>query len=259
MIARSAAARTIVVASALIAATAGSSSAQRGRGGEGTPSASPRAGAPIDLTGYWVAIVTEDWANRMVMPARGDFVNIPLNERGRSALDSWDPAKDEERGDQCRSYGAAGIMRVPGRVHITWNDDAILKIETDAGEQTRLLHFRSPPPAGPRQWQGVSAASWAFAGGRGLGGREGPPRGGTLKVITTNLRAGYLRKNGVPYSENATVTEYFDHFAESGREWFVVTTIVDDPTYLTQPFITSSNFRKEPDGSKWRPVPCTSR
>jgi hypothetical protein len=68
---------------------------------------------------------------------------------------------------------------------------------------------------------------------------------------------GWLRRNGVPYSENAVITEHFTRFThpEAG-DWFVVTTIVDDPRYLAQPFITSSNFKKEPDGSKWNPTPC---
>ena len=85
-------------------------------------------------------------------------------------------------------------------------------------------------------------------------------RGGawaSLKVVTTNLRDGWLRKNGVPYSEDATLTEYFERHSDGDAgEWLTVTTIVEDPTYLTQPFITSSTFKKEPDGSKWNPAPC---
>ena len=86
------------------------------------------------------------------------------------------------------------------------------------------------------------------------------PRYGSLKVITTKMKPGYLRNNGVPYSENATVTEYFDRHKESnGDEWLTVTTLVEDPKYLNQPFITSSHFKKEPDGSKWRPTPCAAQ
>jgi hypothetical protein len=73
------------------------------------------------------------------------------------------------------------------------------------------------------------------------------------------MRAGYLRKNGVPYSENATLTEYFDTALQaSTTPLLVVTTVVDDPRYLTQPFIVSSHFKKEADGSKWDPTPCSS-
>jgi hypothetical protein len=85
-------------------------------------------------------------------------------------------------------------------------------------------------------------------------------RGRSLEVTTTNLRAGYLRKNGVPYSEKTTVTEYFDYHKEpNGDEWFTVTTVVRDPQYLNGPFITSSDFKKEPDGSRWNPTPCSAR
>jgi hypothetical protein len=81
-----------------------------------------------------------------------------------------------------------------------------------------------------------------------------------LKVTTTNLKPGYLRKNGVPYGENATVTEYFDIAPLPGNgQVLLVTTIVDDPQYLQQPFIVSSQFKKEADGSKWDPTPCTAK
>ena len=244
--------------------------------------------SPIDLTGYWVSVVSEDWRYRMVTPPKGDFASVPLNDAGRKAVDAWDPAKDTASGNACKAYGAANIMRVPGRLRITWQDDHTLKIETDAGQQTRLLRFgESQPPAGEAGWQGYSAAKWEVAGGppRGGGGGGGrgvittrgivqggdeagrgappgappAPQGGSLKVVTTRLKAGYLRKNGVPYSEGTTLTEYFDRHTEpNGDQWFTVTTIVDDPKYLQQPFITSTHFKKEPDGAKWRPTPCSA-
>ncbi len=238
----------------------------------------PRAAAPIDLTGNWVSIVTEDWRFRMITPPKGDYASVPLNAAARAVADKWDPAKDEAEGNACKSYGAANIMRVPGRLHISWQDDQTLKIETDAGQQTRLLHF-SGTPSGEPSWQGYSAAEWEFAGGRGGapgGGRGGggggrgaggpgaaappAPRGGSLKVVTTRLKEGYLRKNGVPYSDGTVVTEYFDRHDESdGSNWFTVTTIVDDPKYLAQNFITSTHFKKEPDASKWFPSPCKAK
>jgi hypothetical protein len=239
-----------------------------------------RAISPIDLTGNWVSIVTEDWRFRMVTPPAKDYASVPLNGAARAVADKWDPAKDEAEGNACKSYGAGNIMRVPGRLHISWLDDTTLKIETDAGQQTRLLHFTGTPGGDP-SWQGYSQASWEVAGGNpfggggrggggggaGGGGRGGaaggpppPPRGGSLKAVTTRLKEGYLRKNGVPYSENATVTEYFDRHSESnGDEWFTVTTIVDDSKYLAQPFITSTHFKKEPDASKWLPAPCKAK
>ena len=250
---------TTAIACALSLALTAAAAAQGRAGQAAATPPTPRAAAPFDLTGYWVSVVSEDWAWRMVTPRKGDFSSVPLNDEGRRIAGLWDPAKDEESGGQCRSYGVGHIMRVPGRVHVTWDSDNTLKIETDAGQQTRMLRFGgSPPAAGEADWQGHSIASWDVAGTRG--GRGAPPtRSGSLKVVTTRMKAGYLRKNGIPYSENAVVTEYFDRHTESNGDWFTVTTIVDDPKYLTQPFITSTDFKKEPDGTKWRPVPCSSR
>src|SRR5262245_65833992 len=112
----------------------------RGGGGRGGPPPAPRAAAPFDMTGYWVSIVNEDWRWRM-FPNKGDYAGIPLNPEGRKVADAWDPTKDEASGEQCKGYGAPGIMRVPSRFHITWQDDQTLKIETDAGRQVRVFHF----------------------------------------------------------------------------------------------------------------------
>src|SRR6266705_3624887 len=83
----------------------------------GAPQQSPRAAAPIDVTGYWVSAVTEDWRWRMLTPPKGDYSSVPLNDEGRKAADGWDPAKDEASGNACKAYGGAAIMRVPGRLH----------------------------------------------------------------------------------------------------------------------------------------------
>ncbi len=220
--------------------------------------ASARAAAPIDLTGYWVSFVTEDWRYRMVTPPKGDYKGVPVTRAALAILNAWDPAADEAAGNQCKSYGAGAIMRVPGRFHITWQDENTLRVDTDAGSQTRLFAFTPSTNAGqssaavssPPTWQGRSTAQWQ---------RAAANAGGSLTVVTTNLRAGYLRKNGVPYGENATVTEYFDVTPQSsGPPMLVVTTIVDDPQYLLQPFIVSSHFKKESDGSKWDPTPCSA-
>jgi hypothetical protein len=173
--------------------------------------------------------------------------------------DTWDPSKLPT--DGCKPYGAAAVMRVPGRLRISWDNDSTLKIETDAGQQTRLLRFGGVAPAKTASsWQGYSAAEWEKIlqpGGLGVSLQTAPPRMGTLKVVTTNLRPGYLRKNGVPYRDATVVTEYFDTFSELGSEWLTVITLVDDPKYLSQQFITSTHFKREADGSKWMPAPCT--
>jgi len=225
-----------------------------GRGGAPPAPRTAKAASLFDITGYWVAVVTEDWRFRMVTPPKGDYSGVALNPDGRKIADAWDPAKDEAAGEQCRSYGAPNIMQVPGRLHITWPDEQTLKIETDAGMQARLFHFTAAPSQAGG-WQGVSNASWdLITGGRG----QAPV--GSLKVVTTSLKPGYLRKNGVPYSANAVLTEYFDRVNESnGDAYLVVTTTVEDPTYLTQPLLTASHYKKQADGSGWKPAPCSSR
>lgn len=216
--------------------------------------------APEDITGYWVSIVTEDWRWRMVTPAKGDFTSIPLNQEARKVAMAWDPDKDIAAGNQCKAYGAAGLMREPTRVHITWVDDNTLKVETDAGTQTRTFHFNAPAMTKDApSWQGYSVASWDGLRPAPRGG--GPaPRGGSLKVVTADLKPGYLRKNGIPYSGNTELTEYYDRTNEpNGDSWLIITTIVHDPANLNQDFVTSTHFKMEPDGSKWAPTACQAK
>lgn len=241
---------------------------QRGQGDGPQASQTARATAPLDLTGQWVSIVTEDWRWRMMTPAKGDAPGIPLNAEGVRVLNQWDLGRDNAGGQatQCKAYGAAGLMRIPLRVRVSWQDDMTLKLESDAGQQTRLFRFYTspvPPRATGRPTrQGQSAASWELrttgvpllappaAAGRG------PAQKGSLKVVTTNLLAGYTRKNGVPYSADTLLTEYFDRHEDFGSEYFTVMTIVDDPTYYVSPFVTTTTFKRERDVSKWRPQPC---
>lgn len=231
----------------------------------------PRQQAPFDLEGQWVSIVTEDWRWRMVTPPKGDHPSIPLTQAGMDRAATWNPEADAAMGEECRSYGAAGIMRVPGRIRFSWVDDHTLRMESDAGTQTRTFHFRSDaaPPAGPT-WQGHSVASWEIAvGAAGMSSigdqtrrpRIGPDQRayGSLKVVTTHMRPGYIRKNGVPYSGDAVQTEYFNvHVAPDGERWLVVTSILHDPENLQLDWITSPNFRAEADRSKWSPTPCSA-
>ena len=253
----------------------------------GATQQTPRSAAPVDLTGYWVAVVTEDWRHRMATARKGDFESLPLNAEGRRVANEWDLAADNAAGQQCKAYGVGGLMRQPGRLHITWADDDTLKVEFDAGTQTRLLEFDAAnAPNGEPTWQDFSRAEWQrppggnqnpvraqignsagpiAPGGGGRGQRGGPApsaaltEGGALKVSTTGFRAGYLRKNGVPYSENAKITEYFHRLPDAGAgDWLHVLTIVEDPRYLNDAFLTSTHFKREPNGSKWNPTQCAT-
>jgi len=239
----------------------GHASAQRGGGpGRGGPPPTPRASAPIDLTGYWVSIVTEDWIERMAP----DSPPSGVGRGGRGIFDGGGgpaaPVAPVSSAEPCRAYGAAGSMRVPGRLNITWADDSTLKIEMDAGTQTRLLHFNAAPPPAQRTLQGHSIATWnTGAGGRGGRGGGAPgaapaaPTWGSLQVVTTNMAPGYLLSSRAAYSENAVLTEHFTRHSDFGVEYFTVTaTVVDGPTTRT----SSSTFKKEPNGSKFTPTEC---
>lgn len=233
--------------------------AQRGAPPPQQPPRSPRQAAPIDLTGYWVSVVSEDWRFRMVAAPKGDYTGVALNAAGRKLADSWDPAKDRAEGNQCKAYGAAGLMRLPGRLHITWADDDTLKIDFSAGKQTRLFDFDRPARVSSEpQMQGYSVATWEIHRSVDQYRTERESGGaGTLKVVTTGMRPGYLRLNGVPYSDRAVLTEYFDAYAgPQGQRWLTVTSIVSDPVYLARELVTSTDFKKEPDGAKFAPTPC---
>jgi hypothetical protein len=105
------------------------------------PGASPKAAAPFDITGYWVSVITQNWRFRMVTPAKGDYIGIPMIPAAKEIADKWDPRKQEASGDQCKGYGAALIMTLPERLRITWQDDSTLKMDIDSGIQTRVFHF----------------------------------------------------------------------------------------------------------------------
>ncbi len=264
-----------------------SASHAQGARGRGGPPQTARASAPIDLTGYWTAVLTEDWHVRMLTAEKGDFGsgppgavaqivtgrlgvganpaqdgNIPYNLKGAQAALAWDAAQDEAAGQQCRAYGAPGVMRQPTHLRVTWADDNTMKVEADFGTQTRLLHFAAPPhttaQAPAASLQGHSAASWIRMGGGG--GQANFQRGGALRVVTTRLTPGYYWKNGMPYTANATLKEnFFLLDVPDGNTWMTLTQLVEDPEFLTGPYVVNYHFKKLPDGSQWRPTPCVVR
>jgi hypothetical protein len=233
--------------------------AQRPNGPPQPPPAAQQA-ALIDLTGYWVALVNEDWRWRMMTPPYGDVSSVPVNPAGVAATKAWDPKRDVADGAQCKGYGAAGLMSRPARLHIQWADENTLQVDVDAGTQKRLFQFKPGAPVAEHSAQGQSQASWfKQLQRRGFGPPTGGPqpgKGGSLKVVTTQLTAGYLRRNGVPYSENAQLIEYFDRVEDEGVSYLILTSVVKDPKYLRDTFVTSYQFKLEPDAAKWNPQPC---
>lgn len=274
--------RALSIVPLMFAVTA---SADRLLPGEQQQSLTPRAAAQIDVTGFWVSVVTEDWGYRMRMPAKGDRGSIPLNAAGLQRANEWDAAGEPP--NSCQPYGAAGVMRRPGRLHIEWQDGATLRVRTDAGAQVRLFHFaKFLPPTGfgtaemPRALltgdpgpaaatrQGHSVAAW-----KKVAQREGlqivvmtatpppePAQHGGLAVVTTHMKPGYLQINGIPYSAQTVLTEYFNRIQlPNGDDYLILTSIVDDPMYLGEPYVTSTQFKREQDGSRWAPIPCEER
>jgi hypothetical protein len=237
----------LVLAALITTPTA--SLAQRGQGPAGPPPTA-RAAAAVDLTGTWVSVVTEDWVMRMIGPAKGEVRNVPLTPAAQKVAAAWDPAKEEAAGEPCKAYGAPAVTRIPGRMRISWQDDQTMKVEMEAGSQTRLFHFQPTPAPSQATWQGHSMAEWEVT--------RVPPRTGNLKVTTNHLRPGYLRRNGVPYSANATVTEYFHRQTmPNGDEWILHISEVTDPENLRLPFVQSSHFKKLPAGAPFAPEPCS--
>jgi len=222
-----------------------------------------RAEAPFDPTGYWVSLITEAWRFRMVVPGKGDYDEIPLSLAGKRLADTFDASAEEAKGQACKAYGAPVVMWLPEHLHISWADENTLRVDTDAGMQTRMLRFKPTvaDAAQPPSLQGVTTAHWVLHGAAARRGQAGPPapRYGYIKATTDDLLPGYLRKNGVPYGGKTThMTEYWEqHTAPNGAQWLIITTMLTDPIYLADPYVFSPTFRKEPDGSKWHPAPCS--
>ena len=290
------AASGILLTAAALALGAGAHIAAQQAQGAPPPAAvaqPARAAAPVDLTGTWASVITEDWQWRFVTPIVGDYTGVPLNADGDRLARQWNPDADVKAGQQCKGFGAAGINRLPTRLQVSWVDDNTMKLDFDLGTQSRLVYFDKSKAPGTRSLQGHAIGEWvdlpapgrggpvgqppggaragapapaagaapaaaAPAGGRG-GRAAGPagPRAGGLKIVTTNLLPQYLRQNGVPVSDKAVVTEYLDVVpAPDGSQWLVLKTQVDDPTYLSGWYQVSSNFKKEATAAKWSPTPC---
>jgi len=257
--------------------------AQPPRGNRAGAAAAPpsaREQAPWDPSGYWVSLITQNWRTRMVVVGPGDYIGVPINAAAKKVADAWNAASvaaAEAAGKACEAYGGAIIMWLPERVHISWQDANELRVDTDAGMQTRLLHFvsgrggarggtpaagpsRSPPDM-PPSLQGYSVARWVLpGGGQRFGPAGGAPRShyGSLQVTTDDMLPGLLRKNGIPYGADARKTEWWDLRMEStGEQWLSISTTVTDPQYLTRPYVYDPIFQKEADGAKWDPTPCS--
>ena len=211
--------RTICLVGSLLVVTADAADAQR------------------DLSGNWAALYHEDQPHRIPGPELGDYTGLPLNDAGRLKADSWDASILTLREHQAKPHPSTYSLRGPANIRITRELEPATQqtigyeLFGTFGQATRTIWLdgRPHPPAhAPHTWAGFSTGRWD---------------GNALEVFTTHLKAGWLQRNGVAHSDRATMTE---RFIRHGNHLTVVT-IVDDPIYLEEPLVRSTNWVLNPD------------
>ena len=188
--------------------------------------------AQVDLSGEWSGRYHEDQEHRIPGPELGDYTGLPINDAGRLKADSWDASILSLREHQAKPHPSTYSLRGPANIRITKIFDPVtqdtigFELFGTFGQATRSIWLDGRPhPAdlAAHTWAGFSTGRW---------------QGDTLTVTTTHLKVGWLQRNGVAHSDRATMTE---HFMRHG-DMLTVVTIVDDPVYLEEPFIRSSNW-----------------
>jgi hypothetical protein len=190
------------------------------------------AGAQVDLTGEWGQKFYEDAPERGPGPEIGDYTGIPITDAARVRADAWDAQRWEMVEHECEPHPADYAPRGPAALRM-WSEVDSYTQQVVAWHMlwryklsTRTIYMDGrprPSKYAPRTWQGFSTGEW---------------EGDVLKVTTDNLKEGWLRRNGLPRSEKATLIEYFVRHAE----FFTQVTDVEDPIYLTEPFIRTSDW-----------------
>jgi glyoxylase-like metal-dependent hydrolase (beta-lactamase superfamily II) len=192
--------------------------------------------AQIDLSGEWSGVFHEDQEHRVPGPALGDYLGLPINDAARLKADSWDASILSAREHQAKPHPSTYSLRGPANIRIRKIVDGVTnrtigyEIFGTFGQATRTIWLDGRPHPGPRAphtWAGFSTGVW---------------EGNGLTVTTTHVKVGWIQRNGVAHSDQATMTE---HFFRHGDELTAVT-IVDDPVYLEEPFIRSTNFILNP-------------
>jgi len=200
--------------------------------------------AQLDFTGEWAPRFYEDQPERVAGPELGDYLGLPITDAARMRADTWNAAIQTLPEWQCRPHSADYIWRGPSNLHIWKEVDPVTReITAFHAEWLRsidniyYLDGRPHPSANAAHtWGGFATAKW---------------EGNMLTVTVTHLKEGYVRRNGVPRSDLATVTE---HWIRHGK-WLTVVTIVNDPVYLTEPFIRSTDYELD-EHQLVPPYPC---
>ena len=196
----------------------------------------PLASAQTDFSGEWSARYHEDNEHRIPGPLPGDYTGLPINDAARLKADSWDASILSLREHQGKPHPSTYSLRGPANIRIRKEIDPVtlrtigFELFGTFGQATRLIWLdgrQHPPAHAPHTWAGFSTGRWD---------------GDMLKVTTTHLKAGWLQRNGVAHSDRATMIE---HFIRHG-DVLTVITAVDDPIYLEEPFIRSTNWVLNP-------------
>jgi hypothetical protein len=200
--------------------------------------------AQVDFSGEWAPRFYEDQPERVPGPELGDYLGIPINEAGRMRGDTWDASVQTLPEWQCRPHSADYIWRGPSNLRI-WKEVDPLSREITAFHAEWLRSIdrpiyldgrEHPPDYAAHTWAGFSTAKWD---------------GDILTVKVTHLKEGYVRRNGLPRSDTATLTE---HWIRHG-DWLTVLEIVNDPVYLSEPFVRSTDYELDLH-QQIPPYPC---
>jgi hypothetical protein len=201
--------------------------------------------AQADLAGMWAQRFHEELPERGEGPEIGDYTGLPINDAARLRADSWDASKWTVPERQCEPHPADYAPRGPANLRIGRTVDPIsqeivswdVTVMWSLQQRTIYMDGRPHPSRNAQHsWQGFSTGEWD---------------GDMLKVTTTHLKEGWVRRNGLPHSEKATLTEYFIR----NQDYLTLVTIVDDPVYLTEPLIRTSDWVLDP-GMRIGPFSC---
>ena len=206
---------------------------------------STEAHAQIDLSGMWGQRFHEDLPERGGGPEIGDYTGLPINDAARLRADSWTASKWTMPERQCEPHPADYGPRGPANLRIESSVDPIsqdviawhITVMWQLQHRTIYMDGRPHPPEHAlHSWQGFSTGEW---------------ENGMLKVTTTHLKEGWVRRNGLPRSDKATLIEYFIR----NDRYLTLVTVVDDPVYLTEPLVRTSDWVLDP-GVQLSPFSC---
>ena len=214
-------------------------------GGQAPPAPTAASSPGFDLSGYWTAAMHEDALERGAGPELGDYGGFPINEAARLFALSYDASRVTLRHHQCDGYVAPYSVRSIGNAR-AWEErdphtQRLIAIhwynQTFEGHRTIWMDGRPHPPEyAPHTWQGFSTGKWD---------------GDMLTVTTTHLKIGWIRRNGIPRSDKAVLTEHWIRHGDT----LTLVSIINDPAYLTEPFIRTTNWVEDPRQAI-APYPC---